>query len=90
MEIFIPLEIRLFRGTENATNSFPSHSAKDKKAWNSVLNHLVEEKKTINLVILFRTIPWQIKLLEFGPELFCRREKHSEFCSKPLSKRKFF
>jgi hypothetical protein len=37
----------LFRGTENARNTGPSHSAENKKARNSVPKHFVEKKKTL-------------------------------------------
>ncbi len=47
----IPLEFRLFRGTD-ARNSFPSHSAEGKNVQNSVPNHFIEEENTQNFVIL--------------------------------------
>ncbi len=50
---FIPLESRLFRGTENARNSVPSHSAEDKKTGISVPNHFAEDKSSV-----FRSEPF--------------------------------
>ncbi len=59
--VFILLEFRLFRGTENAQ----SHPLKIKKSWNSVPNHIVEGKntKTKMLRIPFRTILQKRKTL---------------------------
>ncbi len=62
-----------------------SSSAEDKKARNSIPNHFIEEKKTENFKILFRTIPQKIKMLGIP---FGRREKYSEFRSEPWSERK--
>jgi hypothetical protein len=55
--LFILSEFRLFCGMENSRNSIPSQSAEHKKAWNSVLNDLLEEKNTQNfiLIISFRS-----------------------------------
>ncbi len=39
-------EFRLFRGTESAQNSVPSHSVEEKKSRNSVANHFAEDTKS--------------------------------------------
>jgi hypothetical protein len=61
--LFILSEFRLLHLMEKA-NKFPSsHSTEDEIAQNSIANNFVEEKKTLNFTILFRTISRKTKML---------------------------
>ncbi len=61
-------------------NSVCFRGAKSAKDSDSA-DHFVEEKKTRDLVISFRTISRTIKSSEFRSEPFHKREKHSELCN---------
>ncbi len=71
-------------------NFVPNKSTEDENTRNSIPNHFIEEKKSQNFVISFSRITWKIKMLGFHSKSFRRREKYSEFRSKPLIRRKNF
>jgi hypothetical protein len=84
MEILIrSVRIRLFRGTENARNSVPSHSVADKKSSefrSKPFRHFVEEKNLSGIVISFWTIPRELEILlrTMKSKPFQDKEKHSD------------
>jgi hypothetical protein len=77
----VPSEFRLFRGREKPRNSVPNNFSEEKNPRNFILNHFSVVK---TFVILFRTISWKKKPLEFRSEPFFEREKPTEFCSEPV------
>ncbi len=58
------------------------------EAWNSIPNHLIEEKNTQNFVISLRTIPQKIEMPRIPFQTISQKRKKTR--SKPLRERKNF